>query len=306
MFQKKNQKNIKENIEKNNKNSDNTDFNMKKTEKDFSTSNEITWCPGCPNFATLSVMKKVLTKLSNEGYKKENFTMATGIGCMQKIFDYLNISGIYGLHGRVLPLCLGIKIGNPNLNVIGFAGDGDAYAEGIEHLIHTARYNLDITYIIANNQNFALTTGQGTPTSEYGFKSKVEPMGQRDYPINPMMISLASGATFIARCNPLDINHTAEIIERAIKHKGFAIVEMLQDCLIFHNDPERKKRMYKVDNGNDFNTAIKIAREFDYNSKETNIPIGIFYQTEKNCFEESWPQLKKLLEKGVSWKELKK
>lgn len=277
-----------------------------KTEKDFSTPYELTWCPGCPNFAMLAVMKKVLAKLSNEGIKQENFAMACGIGCQQKIFDYLNISGIYGLHGRVLPACLGMKLGNPNLVVLGFSGDGCAYAEGMEHLVHTARYNLDMTYIVSNNQNFALTTGQGTPSSEFGFKSKVEPMGYMDYPLNSMFIALASGATFIARCNPLDIVHTAEIVEKAIKHKGFAIVEMLQDCLIFHNDPERKKRMYKVDNENDFDKAVKLATEFDYNNKLTQIPIGIIYQTQKTSFEEAWPQLKKLREQGVSWKGLKR
>ena len=164
-----------------------------------------TWCPGCSNFGILESMKRALASLMSQGAKQEDFAMVTGIGCHGKIFDYLNISGIYGLHGRVLPTALGIKLGNPKLKVIGFSGDGDAYAEGLGHFVHTMRYNPSLIYIVHDNQTFSLTTGQSTPTSKKGFKSKSEPFGYFHNSINPIQLALISGATFIARCNPLDI-----------------------------------------------------------------------------------------------------
>ena len=142
---------------------------------EISTKNENTWCPGCPNFMILESAKGAIAKLIDGGRRQEDFAMVTGIGCHAKIFDYLNISGIYGLHGRVIPTALGITLGNPNLTVIGFAGDGDTYAEGMAHFIHVARYNLDMTLIVHDNQSFSLTTGQATPTSQLGYKNKAKP-----------------------------------------------------------------------------------------------------------------------------------
>ena len=124
-----------------------------------------TWCPGCWNFQILTAVKNVIGEEIKKGKKKDDFAIVAGIGCHAKIFDYINLNGINTLHGRVLPTCLGMKVGNPNLNVIGFSGDGDAYAEGMEHLVHAARYNSDFKFIVSNNQVFALTIGQSTPTT---------------------------------------------------------------------------------------------------------------------------------------------
>src|SRR3989338_9906922 len=146
---------------------------MENKEK-LQTTMPVTWCPGCTNVAVLTALKKAIAKFIDEGARQEDFAMVTGIGCHGKIFDYMNISGIYGLHGRVIPTAFGIKLGNPKLKVLGFSGDGDAYAEGIEHFIHAFRYNADMTYIVHDNQTFSLTTGQSTPTSAQGFKSKAE------------------------------------------------------------------------------------------------------------------------------------
>ena len=273
---------------------------------EIGTKEQITWCPGCPNFLVLAAWKKALEKLIKEGYKQNDFAMVTGIGCHQKIYDYLNISGIYGLHGRVLPVCLGIKLGNPNLHVLGFAGDGDAYAEGIEHFVHNARFNADIVYFVADNQNFALTTGQETPTSPLGFKTKAEPLGEFNRPLNPIKLALASGASFVARINPKDLVHSQEVIEKAIKHKGFAFIESVQDCLIFDVHPERDKLFYKVENKKDIKKANELADEWDYNDKTGKIPVGIIYQEEIKTLEDEWPQLKKLVEKKVGWRDFKK
>jgi 2-oxoglutarate ferredoxin oxidoreductase subunit beta len=162
-----------------------------------------------------------------------------------------------------------------------------------------------MTYFVANNQNFALTTGQPTPTTPEGIKSKIMPLGEFNPPINPVKLALAAGASFVARVNPKDLVQSQDIIEKAIKHKGFAFVEFLQDCLIFYINPEKEKMMYKIEDNSDMKKAMELADEWNYNENIGKIPIGIIYQKEKPTLEEKWPQLKKLLEQGVSWKGLK-
>ncbi len=245
----------------------------------LNTKNPVTWCPGCPNFMILASVKKVIEKLIKEGFaKQEEFAMATGIGCHAKIFDYLNISGIYGLHGRVLPTALGIKLGNPGLTVLGFGGDGDTYAEGIAHFVHNCRYNADMTMIVHDNRAFSLTTGQATPTSEQGYKTKTEPQGAVNMPLNPVKLALAAGCGFIARVNGKDIAHMSEIFEKAIKHKGFSFVEVLQDCLIFNKEVNNYDEfMYKVKDNKDSKVAEKLVGEWDYNSRG-RIPVGVLFE----------------------------
>ncbi|MBD3252980.1 2-oxoacid:ferredoxin oxidoreductase subunit beta [Candidatus Pacearchaeota archaeon] len=271
--------------------------------KILGTKETVTWCPGCPNHMILESAKRTIAKLTEQGYKHENFAMTTGIGCHAKIFDYLNISGYYGLHGRTIPTALGIKLGNPNLTVLAFAGDGDTYAEGTAHFIHAARFNADMTLVVHDNQSFSLTTGQPTPTSQQGFKSKAYPMGEVSIPLNPVKLALASNASFIARCNARDINHTTEILEKAVKHKGFSFVEIIQDCLIFNPEINNKdKMMYKIPDNKDRKKAEALADEWDYNSKNGKIPVGVIYQKPRLTLDDNWPQLKKLKEKGVGWK----
>lgn len=270
------------------------------------TPNQITWCPGCPNFLILEAAKRTIEKLIKDGEKQENFAMVTGIGCHAKIFDYLNISGIYGLHGRVLPTALGITLGNPNLNVIGFAGDGDTYAEGMEHFIHAFRHNSNMALIVHDNRAFSLTTGQATPTSPQGFKTKTEPLGEFSKPLNPLRLALAAQATFVARMNAFDLQDSMRIIEKAIKHKGFAFIEVMQQCLIFE-PPEAKPEslMYKIPDNKDKSKAEKLAEEWDYNTNKGKIPIGIIYQEDTNSLQDKWPQLSKLKKERKAWKDLK-
>ncbi len=279
---------------------------MKNFENHLNTKNKNTWCPGCPNNLILISVKKAIARIIKSGIKQEDIVITTGIGCHGKIFDYLNLGGIYSLHGRGIPTALGIKLGNPNLTVISFGGDGDVYSEGISHFIHAGRYNSDMTLIVNNNQSFSLTTGQSTPTSQKGYKNKAEPLGEFNNPINPIKLAIDSNISFIARCNSRDIEHTAKIIEKAIKHKGFSFVEIIQDCIIFNLEINNKdKLMYKVDN-KDIEKAKKLAEEWDYNSKTGKIPIGIIYQKKQNTLEEKWPQLKLLKKQKIGWIDLKK
>jgi 2-oxoglutarate ferredoxin oxidoreductase subunit beta len=276
---------------------------------DLNTKAIPTWCPGCYNFQILAGVKNAISKkIATHRAAKEDFAIVSGIGCHAKIFDYVNLNGINTLHGRVLPTCLGIKVGNPNLNVIGFSGDGDAYAEGMEHLIHAARYNADIKYIVHDNQVFALTVGQPTPTTEMGFKDKTNPLGVKLMPINPVKLMLTSGASFVARVFA-DAKQVEWVLERALEHKGFAFIEIMQPCLVFHPDKGVKEKTYSLEekghNKNSIDEALKKAEEFDYN-KVNRVPLGIFYQKEREIFEDKWPQLKALKEKNISWRDIKR
>ena len=279
-----------------------------KTSKTLDTKYAITWCPGCLNFKILDAIKIALTSLMKKGYKQKDFAMTTGIGCHGKLFDYLNLSGIYGLHGRTIPTAQGIKLGNPNLHVLAFAGDGDVYSEGISHFIHAAKQNSNITLFVHDNQSFSLTTGQATPTSQEGYKSKAEPFGKFGPPLNPIKLALASNATFVARANARDPIHTAKIMEKAIRHNGFSFVEIIQDCVAFNLEANNKdKQMYLISNKKrTIAEAMKLAEKYDYNLKKGKLPLGIFYQEKRKTQEELWPQLAMLKKKKIGWKKLKK
>ena len=277
-------------------------------DKNINTPTIPTWCPGCYNFQILAAIKSVINEELKKGKTKNDFALVSGIGCHGKIFDYINLNGINTLHGRVLPTCLGIKVGNPNLTVLGFSGDGDAYAEGMEHLIHTARYNPDVKYFVHNNQVFALTAGQPTPTTEIGYKDKITPLGVKLYPMNPIKLMLAAGCGFVARVFA-EKEQIEWIFKEALKHKGFTFVEIIQPSVIFHNDEGYKARTYSLEkeghNKNSFDEAWKKADEFDYNIVN-KIPLGIFYQNEKPVFEDLWPQLVDLKKKKIAWKDIKR
>ena len=255
------------------------------------TSAPITWCPGCFNFQILAGVSKFIEEQIKTGKQREDFALVSGIGCHGKMFDYVNIPGMNALHGRVLPVCLGMKVAKPHLNVLGFSGDGDAYAEGIEHLVHVARYNSNIKYLVHNNQVFALTLAEPSPTTELGYRDKTTPKGVKVHPINPIKLMLSVGATFVARVYA-DAEQVKQVLEEAIKHKGFAFIEILQPCIIFHPDFGYKQRLYDLQKaGHDkasLKSAMDKADEFDYNSRTSKIPTGIFYQNEnKPVFEES-------------------
>lgn len=261
------------------------------TPTNLSTNIKPTWCPGCFNFQILAAFKNHLEKEIKRGKKKDDFAMVTGIGCHAKIFDYVNLNGINTLHGRTLPTCLGMKIGNPKLNIFGFAGDGDAYSEGMEHLVHAARYNVDMTFIVHNNQVFALTIGQPTAVTEIGFVDKTTPLGVKHPPINPIELMVSLRASFVARVFA-DVKQVEEILKEASKHKGFKFIEIIQPCVIFHPDANYKDYTYslksKKHNPKNLDAAIKRAQEFDYDklTKKTKIPLGVFYTEKKPTFEE--------------------
>jgi 2-oxoglutarate ferredoxin oxidoreductase subunit beta len=282
------------------------DLNFKMTLTD--TKAIPTWCPGCFNFQILAGVKKAINEKIKTEEDRKNWMMVSGIGCSGKIMDYINLNGVHTLHGRVLPTCLGMKVGNPNLNVLGFSGDGDAYAEGGGHLVHAARYNADFKYFVHNNQVFALTVGQSTPVTNLGFADKTNPEGVKLTPLNPIRIMLAAGASFVARVFA-DVNQVEWVTREALKHKGFAFIEVIQPCLVFHPDQGYKEKTYSLEQtGHDktnFEAAWQKANEFDYN-KIDKIPIGIFYQQERPIFEEHFSVLADLKKKGIGFKDIKR
>jgi len=254
---------------------------------DITTKEQITWCPGCTNFLIKKAVEDALKELIAEGYKHEEFAMVADIGCAGKIYDYINISSINALHGRTLPTMTGIKIGNPKMNVIGFAGDGGTFDEGLDHFIHSCRYNNDMNFIVHNNQVFALTVGQATALTESGYTEKTHPFGVKEQPLNPIVLALESGASFVARANSLDPAAAKEIIKAGIKHKGFSFIEIIQPCITFHDFREDlRKNAYPISPMNK-DDAINEAKKWNY-SHGKKIPIGIFYQEDRPTFEENY------------------
>jgi 2-oxoglutarate ferredoxin oxidoreductase subunit beta len=255
---------------------------------DLTTYAENTWCEGCGDFGILSAINHAVKSLADDGLPVENVVLASGIGCHAKIVDYINLNSFYSLHGRVPPTITGIKLANRSLKVIGFAGDGDAYGEGLSHLIMSAKRNIDVTMIIHDNRVYGLTTGQFTPTSPVGFPGRSTPRGSIEEPFNPLDLMLASGATFVARGYTTKSEHLVDLIKRAIGHKGFAFIDVLQPCFTFFNTYEYyNKRVYELENHDpsDIEAARVRAREWQMGEAE-KIPIGLFFQTEKPTFDE--------------------
>lgn len=252
------------------------------------TNAQNTWCPGCGNFTIQFALRNAIQKFVADGVPLENIVLVTGIGCHAKMGDYLAINSFYSIHGRTLPVATGIKLANPDLHVICCAGDGDAYAEGLDHLIFAAKRNTDITVIIHNNRVYGLTTGQYTPTSPLGYRGKSTPEGTPEEPFNPLTLMLASGAGFVARSTTRRMPHLTAMIGQALRHRGFAFLDVLQICATYFNVSEiYDRRIFELSghDPSDFPAACRAAEEWDYNS-DTPIGLGLFYREEKGCFED--------------------
>lgn len=249
---------------------------------------ENTWCKGCGNFGILSAVKDVVASLIAEGTPRERIVLVSGIGCHAKIVDYVDVNSFYSIHGRVPPAATGIKLANPALTVIGFSGDGDAYGEGLDHIIMSAKRNVDITIVVHNNRVYGLTTGQVTPTSPLGFPGRSTPRGSYEEPLNPLELMLAAGATFVARGYSVKSRELTELIKQAARHRGFAFIDVLQPCFTFFNTYQfYNQRVYELKDHDpsSLDAAHAKAREWNYGEGE-RIPVGLFYKVEKPTFDE--------------------
>ncbi|MEM7813587.1 MAG: 2-oxoacid:ferredoxin oxidoreductase subunit beta [Candidatus Aenigmatarchaeota archaeon] len=248
-----------------------------------------TWCPGCGNWAILAALKGALAELE---LAPHSVLVVGGVGCHGHLPQWLTACGFQTIHGRTLPLAQAAKLANHELTVIASAGDGDCYAIGLGHLIHACRRNIDITLLVHNNGVFGLTAGQTSPTSPKGFRSKSTPFGSPNTPINPLSLALDAGATFVARSFAGDPTHLQSIIARAIRHKGFALVDILQPCVVWNRSNTYefwRQSTYKLEatshNPASFDAAAKKARE-------TNPwPLGILYQAKAQSLTDHLPQI---------------
>ena len=202
------------------------------TKKDFTSDQEVRWCPGCGDYSVLTAMQLLMPDL---GVRPENQVFVSGIGCSSRFPYYMNTYGIHSIHGRAPAVATGVAIARPDLDVWVITGDGDGLSIGGNHLIHALRRNVNFTILLFNNQIYGLTKGQYSPTSEVGKVTKSSPFGSLDHPFNPLALTLGAEATFVARTHDMDRKHMQEIFRRAHAHKGAAFVEIYQNCNVFND-----------------------------------------------------------------------
>lgn len=205
---------------------------VKLTAKDFSSGQDVRWCPGCGDYSILAQVQRSFPDL---GIAKEKIVWISGIGCSSRITYYMNTYGFHSIHGRATAIATGVKIARPDLSVWVATGDGDLMSIGGNHFIHTCRKNVDLKILLFNNEIYGLTKGQYSPTSNKGIITKSTPYGSIDYPFNPLSLALGAGASFVARTADSEPKHMQEMIKRAADHKGTAFIEILQNCVIFND-----------------------------------------------------------------------
>ncbi len=251
------------------------------------------WCPRCGDFGVLKGLQKACAEL---GLQPHQIVTVSGIGCSSNLPGYINAYGMHTLHGRPLAVATGVQMANHELTVIATGGDGDGYGIGGNHFVHTARRNVDLTYIVMNNQIYGLTTGQVSPTSSKGMKTKSSPFGSVELPVNPITSSIMNGATFVARGFTGDGQHLVELMKKAIQHKGFSLIDVFSPCVTFNHDntykffkPRVKKLEDEGHDTSDWKTACEKALLWG-----DEIYIGLFLQKEQPTL----GQLEPVLDEG--------
>ncbi len=253
----------------------------------YASTNKHVWCPGCGDYGVFAGITKAITDL---GLDRSKVAIVSGIGCSSAMPHAFSTYGIHSLHGRLVPVATGLKLANDELTVIGTGGDGDGYGIGVGHLVHAARRNIDMTYVVMNNEIYGLTTGQASPTSFIGAKTKSTPFGSIETPENPLAVAISSGATYVARAFSGEPAHMADMIKNGIQHKGFSIIDVFSPCVTFNNFNTYdwyRSRVYKLEGtGHDASNKIKAlekAIETDTNAWE-KVPIGLFYKEDRPTY----------------------
>jgi 2-oxoglutarate ferredoxin oxidoreductase subunit beta len=269
---------------------------------------DVAWCPGCGNFPILASLKQALAELE---IRPKDLVIVSGIGQAAKLPHYLRTNVFNGLHGRSLPVATAIKAANSSLAVIAESGDGCMYGEGGNHFIHGIRRNPDLTHIVHNNMVYGLTKGQASPTSQRGFVTPIQVKGVSLHPLNPLAVAIALGASFVARAFSGDGAHTTEMIKRALQHRGYALVDILQPCVSFNKVNTFawfEEHTYKIDDTYDPSDqagALKVVTEPD------RFALGVLYACEgRSTFEDGLPPYRvdstPLFRRQTRWLELAK
>ncbi len=238
-----------------------------------------TWCVGCGLYGVFEALKRAAASLD---LSPDRTVIVSGIGCHGRINNYFRSYGFHGLHGRVVPVAQGVKLANPGLTVIGVSGDGDAYSIGLGHFLHGLRRNVGLTYLVTNNQVYALTEGQTSPTSPTGYVSVSTPAGAKEWPLDGARLALAMGGSFIARGFSGNVGHLASLIERGLTHPGFGLIDILSPC-VTHNKVNTyewyRENMLPLDEDPLYNSRDKkLAYDTICNAKK--IPVGLIYRDE--------------------------
>jgi 2-oxoglutarate ferredoxin oxidoreductase subunit beta len=250
------------------------------------------WCPGCGDFGVLKAVKMAAVKA---GVPPKDLVVVSGIGCSSNLPGYLHAYGVHSLHGRAVAMASGIKLANTDLKVVITGGDGDGYGIGLGHFIHAMRRNLDLTYVVMNNQIYGLTTGQASPTTTRGHRTKSTPRGNVELPVNPIALALVSGATYVARGFSGDPGHMADLIAGGIRHRGFALIDVFSPCVTYNHlntYPWFKQRLYRLEDTPSHDSAgitAALEKSLEWGDR---IPIGLFYRDEQPTYEESEPALR--------------
>lgn len=253
--------------------------NIQFTAKDYKGKVDPDWCPGCGDFGVLNSLQRACAELEIPPHQ---ILTVSGIGCSSNLPGYFHAYGAHTLHGRSLAVATGAKMANHEMTVIVTAGDGDGYGIGGNHFLHTARRNVDLTYLVMNNQIYGLTTGQVSPTSRLGMVTKSTPFGSIERPVNPITSAIMAGATFVARAYSSDVRHLTNILKQAIQHKGFSLVDIFSPCVTFNLDNDHaffKQRVKKLEDEGHDPRDWKAACEKAMVWGDT-IYTGLFFQAE--------------------------
>lgn len=250
------------------------------TFKDFRNNIKPNWCPGCGDF---SVQAAIQRAAANVGLEPENLAVVSGIGCSGRISGYINSYGFHGIHGRSLPIAQGVKMANRDLTVIASGGDGDGFAIGMGHTVHAIRRNIDVTYIVMDNQIYGLTKGQTSPRSEMGFKTKSTPTGSIESAIGIMELAISAGAGFVAQSFSSDLKELTSIIEQGINHKGFSFINVFSPCVTFNkvNTYEWfKENIVKLDSIEGYDPSSR-AQAVNTLMEHNGLVTGLIYQNKE-------------------------
>ena len=245
--------------------------------KDFKTEVRPDWCPGCGDFGVLNALQRACAELEIQPHE---LMVVSGIGCSSNLPGFFRSYGVHSLHGRSLPFATGAKLANHAMTVIATGGDGDGYGIGLNHFIQAMRRNINLTYIVMNNEVYGLTTGQVSPTSETGMKTKTTPHGNLEGMLNPLALALAAGCGYIARGFSGDVKHLVKLYQEGIQFPGFALIDVFSPCVTFNKQntyPWFRERVYRLEDKKhdptDFHAAMDRALEWG-----EKIPIGLFYR----------------------------